>query len=92
MSLVESRAAFRARALSIGLDGPTVDALVARGWATMGAFAFACSSTPGGAGPDRFLDEIGEPILRDRQHPQVASLRRLWFESFTMAAAELRKE
>lgn len=90
MSLVESQAAFRARAQTIGLPQAVIEALVNRGWGTMGAFAFACSATPGSSGPDRFWEEVGEPVLTDRRSPHLASLRRLWFESFTMSAAELR--
>ena len=40
--------------------------LVARGWGTMGALASACSATPGAGGVDRFWEEIGEPVLADR--------------------------
>ena len=90
MSLVESQAAFRARAQTIGLPQAVIEALVNRGWSTMGAFAFACSATAGSSGPDRFWEEVGEPVLTDRRSPHLASLRRLWIESFTMSAAELR--
>ena len=89
MSLVESTAALRARATAIGLPDAAIQAMADKGWGTMGSFACSCSTPPGSAA-EKFIEEVATPLLGRADSPHVAALRRLWYESFTLAAAELR--
>ena len=93
MSHSESKAVFRARAVQMGSDDATIDAVINAGFTTMGRFAYSCSYTPGAA------DEAPFTALLTSIFPNVAVgqevkaiLRRLFFESYTIAAGELRQQ
>ena len=49
---LDSEAAFKERALKIGLSQDNVDALLVAGFKTFGAVAFAVSATPNAASKD----------------------------------------
>jgi hypothetical protein len=56
-------------------------------------FAFWCAYTPGPGGKvDPFLADVAEPVLGSRDHDLRAALRRIYFEAFTLAEADLRRQ
>ncbi len=93
-SAVDSPAVFRQRTEELGL-GEFLERLTELGWATHGNFSFAVASGPGGAVDDeRFVKTVVRPVFRldaDAElPPATAALRRLFFESHTLAVSELR--
>ena len=91
-STLDSIAAFKERVWQLGLDGAWPN-FELRGWTTMGAFAFASSPGAGGVEDSKFVEVVMKPLLGDEAatHPKQAQVRRLFFESFTIAAADLRR-
>ena len=92
MSLVDSTAVFENRALAIGLTKPTVDALARRGWVTHATFAFSVATNPSAGDDQAFVDGVLTPILGRDDHVDAPKLRRLFFESHTLTAADLRRK
>ena len=88
---MESSAAFEARASAMGLTQDELDKMKAAGVATYALLAFSCNYTPGGADEKPLLDlakiVLGDPVPAAR----LPILRRLFFESYTLAAADLRR-
>ena len=87
---LDSKAVFRARAVQLGLDDTALGNMEKLGWTTLGSFGFACSYVPGQADDAIFKADIVVPVLTDAAHPMSAILRRLYFESYSMAASEMR--
>ena len=92
MSLVDSAAVFEARALAIGLNQNTVNALGLRGWLTHATFAFAVATSPGSGDDQSFVEGVLVPILGSDDHVDAPKLRRLFYESHTLTAADLRRK
>ncbi len=91
-SLLDSTAAFRERVGQLGLE-PMWAAFENRGWITMGAFAFASSFSANASDNDRWVAEVLVPIVGEagNMHPSATLVRRLYFECFTAATADLRR-
>ena len=92
MSLVDSNAVFESRALAIGLSQDTVNALGLRGWVTHATFAFSVATNPGTGDDQPFIDGVLIPILGREDHVDAPKLRRLFYESHTLTAADLRRK
>ena len=92
MSLMDSTAVFEGRALAIGLSQNSVDALGLRGWVTHATFAFAVATNPGANDDQSFIDGVLVPILGREDHLDAPKLRRLFYESHTLTAADLRRK
>ena len=89
-STLDSVAAFSDRDEQIGVDRWIVDKLVEKKFATFGRLAFAFPYSPQTADDTafkRFLAEVLGDALSD---DQMATLRRLFFESHTMALTDVR--
>ena len=87
MSL-DSEALFRQRLDELGL-ADLRDEFAANGWGTLGSFAFACSTPPGTPGAvDAFQTEVVNLLAIEAS--AVPALRRLYFEAWTLSAAELK--
>ena len=86
VKMLDSSAVFTARAIEIGLNDDEVRQLSALNLDTLGKFAFSCNYVPGQS--LRLVGRVcGEtPPPEDR----VPLVRRLYFESYTLAAADLR--
>jgi hypothetical protein len=94
-ALIESEAVFETRAKAMGLTQDVINAAKLKGWKTLGSFAFACAYTPGVGSDDAFKAEVLTPLLGDEQDPrrtQAAGVRRLFFEAYTLVAADLRSK
>ena len=86
--IVDSKPTFDERVKTIGL-GDFLDKIHEAGFYTLGDFAYSCSRVPGSGDDDKFISEVAVPILGDVK-AKIPALRRLWFEAYTAAAAELR--
>ena len=87
---LDSKASFASRLDDLGLTdlAGQFDSL---GWDTFGALAYA-TGTPGAPSSDSVLDErLIIPVLVSVTNRLAAQVRRLYFESVTIAAAELRR-
>lgn len=89
---LESEAFFLERARAVGCGDDLVDVLRARGWTTMGRFAFATPQAPGAADDGPFRRDVLASLLGDEPFAadKVAVLRRLFFESYTLVASDMR--
>jgi len=92
MSLVDSNAVFESRALAIGLSQETVNALALRGWVTHATFAFLVATNHGTGDDQPFIDGVLIPILGREDHVDAPKIRRLFYESHTLTAADLRRK
>eukprot|EP00435_Cladocopium_sp_Y103_P034112 s3081_g8.t1 len=89
-STLDSTAAFTDRAEQIGVEKWIVDKFTTKKFATFGKLAFAFPYSPQSADDapfKRFLTELLETAPSD---DQMAALRRLFFESHTMALTDVR--
>ena len=89
-SLLKSQAAFKERALECGLTDAEYAALVSRGVTTLSGAAYAVS-TPGVNPTEQALRGLLNPSSPDDVSVgSLAAIRRLVFESQTLAIAEVR--
>ena len=88
MSLVDSEPVFAARCDRISIPEAVCKKLKSLGWDTYGTFAFCIQNQ---SDEKAFNETVLKPVLgADQTH--AAKLRRLYMESFTMAAAELKRQ
>lgn len=89
-AFVDSKAVFQGRAKAIGVPDGIIRAMAARGWATIATFAYSTTYVPGSPDDAQLRDNVLTPLLGDPHHEHAPLLRRLFFESFTLMAAELK--
>ena len=92
MSVADSSAVFRSRALACGLTAEELDKLKAEGLETMGMFAFSCNYAPGAADEKPFLDLIGKVLGSAPTVKQQAAFRRLFAESYSTVASDIKAQ
>ena len=93
MAAVDSTAVFRARASAIGLDPTVLEALKNESLDSFARFSFCCNFSPGGAddGPLlRTLKRLNGGV--DPSEASTSTFRRLFYESFSLSASELREK
>ena len=86
----DSKPYFREVCSRLGLSS-LIPQLEAKGWDSMGAFAFSSSYVPGQPTDEAFMAGVVDRICVDRDSPMVPSLRRLFFEAYTQSAMEMRR-
>ncbi|CAE7034318.1 unnamed protein product [Symbiodinium sp. CCMP2592] len=91
MSVTDSAANFRARAIALGLDEAVLQKIVDGGIDTLAKFAFSSSYTPGAQDEKPFLDSIATLLGRDGSVGELSVLRRLFHESYSLTSAELKQ-
>ena len=92
VSLLNSTAAFKARALSHGLVQSIVDSLVSKGITSLNQVAYALTP-PGTAPSEQALRQfINEDKPEDVTAGQLASIRRLVFEAQTLSVSQLKQQ
>ena len=84
---LDSPASFEERVLEIGL-GAHLAAFEAAKWKTFAHLAFA---VPQGVSEAVFAEKVLVPGLGNADHEDASVLRRLFYESFMMASADLRR-
>ena len=89
---LDSPALFRERMSNLGITPEQQENFEQRGWNTFGEFAFSTAYQPGGGDENVFVRDVLVPILGadSADHRQVPAVRRLFFESFTMVAADMK--
>ena len=91
MAVTDSAPNFLARCNALGIATPVQDALVASGLDTISKFAFSSSYVPGQTNERPSVETITNALLRDPTVGELAALRRLLHESYSMTAAELKQ-
>ena len=87
---LDSKAAFKERALEIGISDTDLTALAAGGIATFSQLAFCCAYQPGAQSDDALFDHL-ESILGTKPSGADASCyRRMFFECHAMALKDLQ--
>ena len=91
----ESSAAFRSRALDLGLAEDRFELLVGAGVRNFGQYAFICQYQPGSSDEGPLLKVLSEIYTTDVTGGELtvgerSILRRLYFESHTTAVQEMR--
>ena len=92
---LESKAAFSERVQAFGLS-THAPRLAALGWGAYGELAFATSFVPGTSDDDKFVTDVGVPLLEKtadevRVDPLLPKVRRLFYEAYALAAADLKR-
>ena len=89
--MLDSEADFKARAKEIGLIQPEIDSLDRLNYNTFGKLAFASNFVPG-SNDDTALKFLASEVLGADPPPaaRLPLIRRLVFEAYTFAAADLR--
>ena len=92
VTLADSEAYFKGRVETLGL-GDVWDEFESRGWTTAGAFAFASAYCPPQGMVDEapFLTGVVQPLLGDPNSDRKLNVRRLYFESYTVYSADLKR-
>ena len=95
MSVLNSAPVFEAKAKQIGFSLEEIQRFQAKGWNTYAKFAFSCAYQVGNAN-EAPLIEVAKHICNVSGEQEVPSdrmtlIRWLFFESYTMAAAHMKK-
>lgn len=90
-SALDSEAAFKARAIQIGVDSRYVNKFVEKGYATYGRYAFAFVYSPQQSDEKPLKDFLAGILEEEPEGVQLSSLRRLFFESHTLALTDVRQ-
>ena len=89
-AVLESEAIFEERVTAMGL-ADFLEGFKRLGWGTHGTFAYSSSYVPGAVDDSKFVQDVVIPLLERDDHPKKSLVRRLFFESYTVATAELRR-
>lgn len=87
---LESEAAFRARALEVGVTEGDLDLLKAGGINSYSRFAFCCSYQPGNSNEDTLFDYLESLLGSKPVGAEAANYRRLFFESHALSLKDLQ--
>lgn len=90
MATVESTAAFKSRASAINVSEFVLGKLDENHLCTFGQFAFCCPYTPGSSDESPFSATVTEILGRAPSISELASLRRLYFESHALALQDMK--
>lgn len=90
MSLVDSEAVFKSRAVAIGLTDEVIGLLRDCGLTTMGKLAFASSYVPGSSDDAPFITLVKTALKREPTISEMARIRRIFNESYAAASLEMK--
>ena len=91
MSVTDSTPNFRARAAALGLEGTVLDLVIASGVDTLAKYAFCSAYVPGQPDEAPFKVAVKDMLKQEATVGELAVLRRLSHEAYSMTAAELRQ-
>ena len=89
---LDSVAVFKARVLKLGMNEDHFKVMEAKGWNTLGGFAFSSSYAPGQPNDAPFIEGVAKPIFGVADHQLVPALRRLFYEAYAIAAHDMRRK
>ena len=87
---LESDAVFFSRISALGLSEEVAGRFREKGWDTLGSFAVCSAYTPGQA-DDSAFQPVLQFLVGEPDGANAALVRRLFFEAYSMAAADLKK-
>ena len=90
MSLTDSEPNFKARATALGLEDDVVEAVCNNGVNTLAKYAFSSAYVPGNSDETPFVTAMTTALGSAPTLGQLASLRRLFHEAYSLTAAELK--
>ena len=88
---LDSEAAFAARAEHMGLDRWIIEKFRQKKFGTFGKLAFAFTYSPQNATDEPLRQFLTTLLEEEPSNDQLAALRRLFFESHTMALTDVRQ-
>ena len=88
VSLTDSAANFQASALKLGLDPAVLKLVTDGGVDAIAKYAFVSSFVPGGSDEWPFVDALTALLKRDPTVGELAVLRRLHVECYSLTAAD----
>ncbi len=91
MAVTDSAPNFLARCNALGLSEAVQNSLTTAGLDTISIFAFSSSYVPGQQDEQPFSQAMALALGRAPNVGEMASLRRLLHESYSMTAAELKQ-
>ena len=83
---------FKQRAALVGVASEVVDLLVTSGLDSLAKYAFSSSYVPGQADESPFVRVVRQALARDPTVGELAALRHLLHEAYSMTGAELRQQ
>ena len=86
---LDSKAAFRQRAVEAAIPDAEIDALAAGGIETFAQFAFCTSYQPGTGSDDALFDHLKHILGAKPTGAKASHYRRLFFESHSLALKDL---
>ena len=90
MSSLDSKAAFKARADELELDGGVYQKLLTAKVDTFGALAFIGPLQAGNSDEQCLIDMLKSALGADPSAPVLRVMRRLWFEATTQTLSEMK--
>ena len=87
---LDSKAAFKERALEVGITNADITALETGGIAIYSQFAFCCAYSPGAQSDAPLLDHLEEVLGTKPTGASASSYRRLFFECHAMVLKDLQ--
>ena len=87
---MDSAAVFQNRLVQLRLEDAKAK-FIELGWTTFGEFAFASAFVPGSPDDGSFDLQITRKLFGDAEHPKRVAVRRLFFEAYSMAVADVRR-
>ena len=87
---MESAAAFKTRALEIGITEAVVRKLAESNVGTFGQYAFIAPNNISSSDEKQFKDAIDSIMEREATSAEMVGFRRLWYESHAIAMSDLR--
>lgn len=87
---LDSEAAFKERALKIGLTSANHATLEGAGYSTFGSLAFAVSASPNSVTEEEVREWIRSVFTPQPEHHQVSCLRRLLFEAQALSISDMK--
>ena len=90
MATLESAAVFEERALAIGVSQVDINALKVANFGSFAKFAWSCTYQPGAQDDSSLKSMLEAAIARAPSAGEMSSWRRLFYESFTLAAQDLK--
>eukprot|EP00973_Karenia_brevis_P001274 174579-Karenia_brevis.AAC.1 len=88
---LDSLPVFQAKLRDLKLDG-LWEHFEARGWNSVATFAFSANYVPGNPDDSAFTNEVVIELLGNDAHPLKPALRRLFFDCYTMVAADAQRK
>ena len=88
---LDSQILFQRKVAELGISDETFAKMKAKGWLSLGTFAFCCSAAPGTDGSDgAAFDTLAKELAGEDKVAEIPGLRRLYFESWITSSAELK--